>query len=340
MMKKAFFLIFVCLFSNVFLLFSFCQETNLLFDFFSSFSQKLEAKEGRGVFFHEESNISAVFRTHASDNSFFNFYIDDLNISFARVPVISDIDNPMMELLREVTKRDRQVVNHLFLEAKVLLCKKNGEIDVKSSVLKWDKIHRKLTFLSRGNETPIVDFVSRNYVEGDDLVNQKKIYYLLANSHPSALYDHSEALFFGLLFETKDVFADFLSSIHLRDGEKISQVVLVYYSSLDSCDRCQSLVHQFYSKWDGFSVFSRQLKMPPFFLSLRQIFVSCYPCKRSSYKVFENKKKCDVSFDKGRQAFFKDQKPFVFIANKDIPDLKGDFFSLITYIDSIAKGYL
>lgn len=337
MIKKSLFLLFAYLCIYCIPMPNFEKKQNPLSYAPFSFFQKIEAAEKEKGFHHREPNSFAVFRTDdTTDNPFLNFYIDELSLVFNETPVISNKNNPMMELLRKVTEKDQQSVNHLFLEIKAVVSKESGEIDMKTSPLRWNKIDEKLTFLPEPDK-PIVDFASRNYSEGDDFVNQEKIYYLPANKNPSALYDHSEALFFGLLNKTKDIFEDFFSSIPLKKGEKISNALIIYYSSLDSCDRCQSLVHQLSYKWNIFPALSEKTSAFSSPIPLKQFFISCYPCKRSSYKVLEGDNISEIRFDKASQSFLKGSEPFLFIANKEAPDLKENSLHVISYIDSLPR---
>ncbi|MDB2613729.1 hypothetical protein N9Y92_01055 [Chlamydiales bacterium] len=224
-----------------------------------------------------------------------------------------------MDLLEKATEIDHQNVNHLFIEIKILVFNQNGVIESLSLPLRWNLQKKKLTFILQDNDTPIIDFVSRYYLEEKVFLTNQMIYRLPADSHPSALYNHSEALFFGLFNETTQLFEEVIES----QSKKIINSTLVYYSSLDSCDECLSLIHHYSSK-----------------LPLKQIFISYYPCKKSSYLLSDNDTLTPLSFNKERQCFFKNNEVHPFIASKTPLDLAKTSFNLVSYIHSISMDSL
>ncbi len=195
-------------------------------------------------------------------------------------------------LLSQLTKKDKQTINHFFVVADILIKGKESD-HLLQLPLRWDKTKERITFLKegkRGKNTPILDIASRRYEEGEGIVRGVNIYYLSTDKHASLPYFHSEVLFFSLLKRNPQLFSALQS---LTDEKSVLSIRIAYHSSLDACDKC-------YGLFEKHTIRPYVTKLAEDF---HQTFVAHHPCKKSAYVLCKKDAALAICFDKVAQTF-------------------------------------
>lgn len=256
-----------------------------------------------------------------------NLYSASSRLNYKKMPLLDIRNARTFSILKKLYQRDKQNVNHLLVE---LVLVSNAENASQASFHRYKLCQSEesgaFAFLPTESNSPIIDFTSRKYKEGVSEIAGNTIYHYVAETNPMASYSHSEALFVGFLSHSPEVFEVLLKKPEIG---RVEGVYFIYYSSLDACDQCESLLECFHASIEAYLKKHQRLEN----ISVKYAFCSFSPCKKSGYCEQGTQGIESVVFNKKAQCFFKENALYKPNYGVKEGDFANPYYNAISYID-------
>jgi hypothetical protein len=249
-------------------------------------------------------------------NNTINFYALTPQVTYQDLLILTCHENRTRSLLQQLYAQDEQSINHLLVDLVVILQGDNNDTYASSFKLCISKQEGLFAIVPLHTPACRVDFVSRSHENGYRHVLDEEVFAYVAEGNEIASYAHSEALFIGLLGRLPEILENFLKHLPLA---KVLAINFIYYSSLDTCDWCQVLLHTMHqSLQSDIQKHGGRENVP-----VRSVFYSLAPCKKSSYYMYElSSEPYRLYFSKPHQQFFREnQTPVASIQQWSPPSL-------------------
>ncbi len=253
--------------------------------------------------------INDIYRQYESPFCFrlvddsISFYALTAQVNYQDLCIFHTQENKTLALLQRLYAQDEQSINHLLVELVVILQGNNNDIYVCPFKLCISKNEGLFAFVPSHTDTACrVDFVSRGYENGYKHVLDEEMFLYVAEGNTIANYAHSEALLIGLLHRLPEILQNLVTTLPLN---KVLAINFIYYSSLDTCDWCQALLHTMHQALQDNIQCNSGKKCVP----VKSIFYSLAPCKKSSYYMYDlTKEPYRLYFSKPHQQFFREKE--------------------------------
>lgn len=258
-------------------------------------------------------------------NDSINFYAFTSTITYKGLRIFCTENNKAIDILKNLYAQDQQAINHLLVELSVVIQETDGTVRSHPFKLCTSKEKNTFSFVPLNISSFRVDFVSRSHQNGYRELLNEEIFYYISENNEIAAYAHSEALLAGIINNFPEIIYNFLEQIHIN---KVLAINFIYYSSLDTCDCCQELLHQINQSLQDMIKKNYGIYNVP----IKYIFYSIAPCKKSSYFVYDEHEPYRIYFNKTHKKFLREDETPIHVKQyyTNTLDISDPFYSSIS----------